>query len=339
MSSAIGSASGYAGSNEGAILKARKKGLPPCAQKKLKYFESLEMESRALANVKAEKRQAIRETLHRTEDLIVQTERQKAERWKGWSRQHESELDKLKAEVVELKNEIAQFNKPPVSPLSSRDKSKRAVIARLGSPINDWLMGLTSGQRFRGFAPAELKLRKGQSLTEALEENRAAQNDFAEQVVLAERAPLDLQTAIYGMKRDVARLAKLGEPDVADVLRYRVANQRGDKAQGHVKWPTERHPILSHMTYRDFQLGSSMLAWLCRDAIEAKLEAMIRARFDPNSAMTVEKRNLRVKECEGKILELQRIEEQLVLQLESQGTKMRIFGRSPLALLEIEPAN
>jgi hypothetical protein len=322
--------------NSAAALRYRIKNLPAHAQEKMKYLDRLHIEGVGRNHARAE----LRKSLVAERDRI----KEEVEHLEIFSDKGGKLTPTEKATLAELEKELAAANAAiadaaKTKPLPSSDhRRKLAVLARHGGDLNTWLLEMPAARRFKLCRP-ELKLRQNQTLDEALTINREGQLDFAEQILIAQKAPLDVETALQKMRADVGRLAAKGEPDVSGVLRQRVTNARAGAEQGSVIFPTESIASIVATSRHDVQLGNSFLAWMFRPQLEQRLETLIRARIDPEASMSREERAARVRECEATILELQRAEELLVCKLEAQGNiAARVGGRNPLAILELEPA-
>jgi hypothetical protein len=322
--------------NEKAVLRARVRALPPHARKKLEYFENLKLEATVRNDAKAECR---RQLYHERDNLTLQI-----------SSDNDPELLRQRDEIVAQLAAMEQSKAKVIPP--RKERQLISIIACQGADPVEWLIAQPSGRTFRKLIP-EFGLRDGQTLLDALTENRAAQFDFADQIRLAERASLDFASVLAGVQRDIAELAAKGKPDVRGLLRVSESNNSGGSflkaterlTQGHVEWPTDSLviPLPESLgivpQIHALPMGSAMLAWLFPKELETALIAELRTNFDPDNSLTFEERKIRVGECEAKILELQRLEEQILVRLESQGlTGMRTGSlRNPLAVLEIEP--
>jgi hypothetical protein len=327
MSNALAAANrNGAGIGNSAILTARIAALPAHAQEKLRHFERIQLEGRVRNEATMELR---KELFHNRDNVVAQIIHLEKHRNRGgqWFEEDKAKLDGFRAELAAIKDDITRLEKPEASRAPQADRRRLAILGRFAADPLDWLRDQPSGRKFRARI-AVVKLREGQALLDAVAENRAAQLDFADQIRSAESSQRDLDTAIAALRREIAALAATGKPDVSALL-----NAKG----GSVRWPVENIATVHHTSRHDLQMGNALTAWLHPESLEKKCIAELTANFDPDDAMTAEERQLRVRECEGKILDLQRIEERMISELEATGVQgLRTGGRSPLALLEIE---
>jgi hypothetical protein len=332
MSSSIGSA--FPG-DDAAILKRQIKKLPKLAQAKLKAREQADLEASGRSYARFEKTKKLRADRDELTAQIVHLQRHaehatlekaEAERLAELFR----ERDEVKAEILQVQSE----NDTIMIPRAERKKA--SVAAKLAPSIEDWLLSRPREERYCERRAELIKLSKGETFADALAKNRAEQDEIITKLVAIEGAPLDLATALAAMRRDVAKLAAQGAPNVNGVLRFTVKSLQSGKSQGEVTWPTENlfQPNLGS-SYA-VPLGTAMLAWLFPAELEARLESIIRAKAGTGNGLTVVEREAAQMELAARLLDLQRTEERVIYTMEEQGIKVERSSRHPMAFLEID---
>jgi hypothetical protein len=135
------------------------------------------------------------------------------------------------------------------------------------------------------------------------------------------------------MRAQIERLAAQGAPDVADLIEH----------DREVTFPTQQVRCTVYNTgtpavgFAEVIDSAAVFAWTFRDALIAKLDALIDAESDEGSAMSHEVREQRAAEVASDLLDIERQEAALMFTAWGDGVNIEPRGDlDPVAVLNVE---
>lgn len=200
-----------------------------------------------------------------------------------------------------------------------RQNQRQQEIAALVSRIREWLRALPSGSTLEPAEAVTAKLRKGETLTDALtrvrDEIAVTQRDLR----AVQAAPLPKADLKHKVREHVDTMAQRGRP--------KVSTNRG--ALG-VSFASESYSTPSTDRF------VSVMAWLFPDAMTTRLQAEIDALPEPALALSAREKAERSAELISNLLHLERQEEALIERTLGDGLDvLRRSNADPAAVLGV----
>lgn len=234
---------------------------------------------------------------------------------------HEKRLNDKRALVAALRQEVQALSREYA--IASEEAQS---AGRLYETVRDYLDERRG--TIREVAAPEVKLGKGETALDAIERMRSQIEKHQADLMTVKRAPLPSKVTKERMRDQVAALAEAGRPDVTGLV------ARGEA----IKWPTKRLDAfgagLASVVGPD---PYGALAWLFREAFEARLSAEIDDESDDASALDPTDRVKKVQEIRAEILGCERREVALIEMAATQGMVIAYRENTdPRALLGVE---
>jgi hypothetical protein len=305
--------------NSPAKVNALRRRLPPHSQKILKAHEQAALESRIHEDARTEQRNKLREHKRQLEFERDGLQKDK-ERGVAWSDENEEKLKELSTGIESIAADIKELAAPNFVRVPKERVAFHRIRYACAPNLEDWFASLPERATF---IPCKAELPNG-ATKKSLADVRKQQADVIEKLVTLERAPLDMETAIARMKRNVAAMAAKGAPNLRGVTSYRI--QSGErKSQGDIRWPSES------VKFHEYELGVAFCVWMFREEVEKRFEREIREAVALENGLSVEARQKTEADLKAELLRLDRQEVRICRELGDEPGRVH-----PLAYLEIE---
>ncbi len=228
--------------------------------------------------------------------------------------------------AIRQAEEAMEPQRPP-EPVTRRHAFLRDWIGNTHLP--EWLAAQSPLARFESM-PATVPRIKPDALPKALVESRQAQDAIIDKLRKVKSLPLDIETMVAEMRREVDRTASTGQPDLSGLARPRDKTHRG-----RIGWPVAHTHSFDLTKATSSQLGISFACWLFPDQVKARLEEELRAKYG-KGGLSADARATKLAELEANLLEAQRVHARLCAMADDAGVPCERGLLHPLALLEIE---
>lgn len=316
-------------------LDAHIRRLPPHAREKIAALENLTREARAKNQAQFEHSQAVTARLVHLNAEVARLEHHKNQGHPFFA-ENEAELKDLKTRRNEVKAELRELQTPkPLRTLSRNERDRLQYAADFAQP---WLNFLEDQDRLTRFVSRRAEF-QGTASVAALNDAYKAIDGTVDEIIAILAKPLDIETQLEAARSDVARFAEKGEPNIEDVRWYvnrAVTNRQSAKRQGKIKWPEGAIFGPGLDSSAPIELGTSFVAWLFRDQVEAKLEEMIRANQGEEPGLSIPDRERMEADLRTRLLEEHRIASRFQSELLARGERIEVRNLHPLAFLEID---